>query len=197
MALPEVDMRAASCVLVILLVFIGTDGVARSDELPADAVRVVQDFEKGAMEIQRKADEEIQPLRKKAVEKLKVLQDKYCREARLDEALAIRDKIKEIKGIRPDPGQLRIESDDIGKVLHFEVVGDHQGTVWGSEVYTSDSRLAAAAVHAGVLKPGQKGVVTVRILPGQQIYRGTAANGVTSRDWGKWNLSFTVEKGRI
>ena len=190
-------MRAARCILLIMLVFIGTGGVVRSEELPADAVRVVRDFEKRAMAIHQKADDEIRPLRKKAIQKLKVLQDKYCREARLDEALAIREKIKEIKGIRPDPGQLRIEMADIGKVFHFEVVGNPQGTVWGSEVYTSDSRLAAAAVHAGVLPPGQKAVVTVRILPGQKSYRGTTANGVTSRNWGKWKLSFTVEKGRI
>ena len=190
-------MRAARYIALILLALIVTSGVVLSDELPADAVRVVKDFQKGAMEIQKKADEQIQPLRKKAILKLKALQDKYCREARLDEALAIREKIKEIKGILPDPGRLSIQPADIGKVLHFEVVGNPQGAVWGSEVYTSDSHLAAAAVHAGVLQPGQKGVVTVRILPGQQSYRGTAANGVTSRDWGKWNLSFTVEKGCI
>lgn len=190
-------MLAARYIPLILLVIIGTDGVVRSEELPADVVRVVRDFEKGAMEIQRKADDEIRPLRKKAIGKLKALQDKYCREARLDEALAVREKIMEIKGILPDPGQLRIGPVDIGKVLHFEVVGNPQGAVWGTEVYTSDSRLAAVAVHAGVLQPGQKGVVTVRILPGQKSYRGSTANGVTSRNWGKWKLSFTVEKGRL
>jgi hypothetical protein len=190
-------MRAARLIPLILFTLIGTDGVGLSEELPADAVRVVEDFHKGAMAIQKKADEEIQPLRKRAILKLKALQDKYCREARLDEALAIREKIKEIKGILPDPGQLRISPADIGKVFHFEVVGNPQGAVWGTEVYTSDSRLAAAAVHAGVLQIGQKGVVTVRVLPGQKSYQGSTANGVTSRDWGKWSLSYTVEKGRI
>lgn len=190
-------MRTMKCIPLILLALIGTDGVVLSDELPADVVRVVKDFEKGAMAIQKKADDEIRPLRKKAILKLKVLQDKYCREARLDEALAIREKIKEIKGILPDPGQLRIQPTDIGKALHFEVVGNPQGAVWGSEVYTSDSRLAAVAVHAGLLQPGQKGIVKVRILPGQKSYRGSTANGVTSRNWGKWTLSYTVEKSRI
>jgi hypothetical protein len=190
-------MRTPRHIALILLVLIGTGGLALADELPADANRVVKEFHEGAMAIQKKADAEIQPLRDKAIKKLKVLQDKYCREARLDEAVAIREKIKEIKGILPDPGQLRIGPADIGKVFHFEVVGNPQGAVWGSEFYTSDSRLAAAAVHAGVLQIGQKGVVTVRILPGQKSYRGTSANGVTSRDWGKWSLSYTVEKGRI
>jgi hypothetical protein len=190
-------MRATRYITLILLVLIGTAGMALSDELPADALRVVKDFHKGAMAIQKKADKEIQPLRDRAVQKLKALQDKYCREARLDEALAIREKIKEIKGILPDPGRLQIQVTDIGKVFHFEVVGNLQGAVWGTEVYTSDSRLAAVAVHAGLLQPGQKGIIKVRILPGQKSYKGTTANGVASRNWGKWNLSFTVEKGRL
>jgi len=190
-------MRTSRYISLILLVLIGTSGNARSDELPADAARVVLDFQKGAMAIRKKADLEIQPLRDRAVLKLKALQDKYCREARLDEALAIREKIKEVKGILPDPGRLQIQVTDIGKVFHFEVVGNPQGAVWGTEVYTSDSFLAAAAVHAGVLQTGQKGIVRVRVLPGQKSYQGSTANGVTSRDWGKWTVSFTVEKGRI
>lgn len=190
-------MRAARHIPVILLVLFVTAGTALSDDLPAEAARVVKDFQKGAMVIQAKADLEIQPLRDKAILKLKALQDKYCREAKLDQALAIREKIKEIKGILPDPGQLRIQVTDIGKVFHFEVVGNPQGAVWGTEVYTSDSRLAAVAVHAGLLQPGQKGIIKVRVLPGQKSYKGTTANGVTSRNWGKWTVSFTVEKSRI
>ena len=36
-------------------------------------------------------------------------------------------------------------------------VGATSGTVWGTHTYTDDSSLAAAAVHAGVLEPGQAG----------------------------------------
>jgi hypothetical protein len=183
--------------LVLLVIFLGPAGPAHGQELPEDAARVVRDFDREAMAVRAKIEAELQPLRKKAIRRLQKLQDKYCRAARLDEAVAIRDRIKEIKGIRPDPGQLRAEPGDIGKIMHFEVVGSTQGSVWGSEVYTSDSHLATAAVHAGVLRPGQKGVVTVRILPGQKSYRGTQANGVVSREWGKWGVSFTVEKARM
>ena len=190
-------MRAVRYISLILLVLFVTAGTALSDDLPAEAQRVVNDFQKGAAAIRKKADLEIRPLRDRAVLKLKALQDKYCREAKLDEALAIREKIKEIKGILPDPGKLHLQVTDIGKVFHFEVVGNPQGAVWGTEVYTSDSFLAAAAVHAGVLQNGQKGIVKVRVLPGQNSYKGSTANGVTSRGWGKWNVSFTVEKSRL
>ena len=190
-------MRAVRYIPLILLVLFVTAGPALSDDLPKEAQRVVKDFQKGSAAIQKKADQEIQPLRDRAVKKLKALQDKYCREAKLDEALAIREKIKEIKGILPDPGKLHLQVTDIGKVFHFEVVGNPQGAVWGTEVYTSDSFLAAAAVHAGVLQNGQKGIVKVRVLPGQNSYKGTTANGVTSRGWGKWTVSFTVEKSRL
>ena len=52
--------------------------------------------------------------------------------------------------------------------------------MWGTDVYTSDSTLATAAVHAGVLQPGQTGVVKVTILPGQAAYQGSTRNSVRS-----------------
>jgi hypothetical protein len=74
------------------------------------------------------------------------------------------------------------------------VTGSTDGGVWGSEVYTTDSSLAAAAVHAGVLKAGEKAVIKVRIIAGQKSYLATTHNGVTSQDWGPWTTSFTVER---
>src|SRR5262249_15208636 len=60
------------------------------------------------------------------------------------------------------------------------------GSVWGTDIYTDDSPLAAVAVHAGVLQVGQKGVVKVTILPGQQSYTGSTRNGVTTGNWKAW-----------
>ena len=39
--------------------------------------------------------------------------------------------------------------------LVCEVTGSSQGTVWGTDLYTDDSSIPAAAVHAGVLKDGE------------------------------------------
>src|SRR5262249_20100063 len=77
-----------------------------------------------------------------------------------------------------------------------EVTGRTAGPVWGTDVYTDDSILAAAAVHAGILQEGQTGVVKVTILPGQQSYQGTTRHGVASMPYLRWDGSFRVEAGR-
>jgi hypothetical protein len=66
--------------------------------------------------------------------------------------------------------------------------------VWGTKTYTTDSDLAMVAVHAGVLKPGETGVVKVTFYPGQKKYVGSVKNGVTSSNWGTFDLSFGVER---
>jgi hypothetical protein len=81
----------------------------------------------------------------------------------------------------------------VGKSFFIEVTGEVVGTVWGKDVYTDDSALGAAAVHAGVLRLGQRGVVKVTILPGQDCYLGCTRNGVTSSPYASWNGSFKVE----
>lgn len=64
--------------------------------------------------------------------------------------------------------------------------------VWGTDVYTDDSRLCTAAVHAGVI-PISGGPIVATILPGQDHYDATTQNGVTSLSYGSWNGSYSVE----
>jgi len=96
--------------------------------------------------------------------------------------------------VRPDPGNLLAFRSQTGKSFLFRVEGTTAGAVWGTGVYTDDSSLAAAAVHAGVLRPGQKGVVRVTILPGQPSYEGSLKNGVTTGSWKEHPGSFRVER---
>jgi predicted nucleic acid-binding Zn ribbon protein len=65
------------------------------------------------------------------------------------------------------------------------------GTVWGTGVYTTDSRICRAAVHAGAIPPSG-GTITVRPAPGMPAYVGSAANGITTANYGPWSASFTV-----
>jgi hypothetical protein len=169
---------------------------AKPEEVPAEARGVINLYEKAAATIRERAEAEIKPFREQAILKLKALQDQYCKAAKLNEALAIREAIRQVAGIRPDPGVLHLSPEDIGKTILFEATGSLQGSVWGSEVFTSDSHLGTAAVHSGVLKPGEVGVLKVRVLAGQKSYQATTSNGVTSQSWGPWNISFTVERSK-
>lgn len=79
----------------------------------------------------------------------------------------------------------------VGQSLQFSVTGSTSGSVWGTGIYTDDSSVAAAAVHAGVVAPGQTAEVTINIVDGQSSYVATTANGVSSRSWGSWGGSYS------
>jgi outer membrane protein OmpA-like peptidoglycan-associated protein len=66
------------------------------------------------------------------------------------------------------------------------------GYVWGHLVYTSDSRLCAAARHAGAVG-ANGGVVTVIPEAGRDLYSGTTQNGVTTLDYGSYGGSFRFQ----
>ncbi|HEY3496133.1 MAG TPA: LCCL domain-containing protein [Polyangiaceae bacterium] len=53
------------------------------------------------------------------------------------------------------------------------------GSVRGTGIYTDDSRICRAALHAGVI-PSGGGTVNYELVAGQSSYAGTTQNGVTS-----------------
>lgn len=65
------------------------------------------------------------------------------------------------------------------------------GSVWGSDAYTSDSNVCAAALHSGAVSPNG-GAVVLTGEAGQTSYDGSERNGITTRDWGSYGSSFTV-----
>lgn len=64
------------------------------------------------------------------------------------------------------------------------------GSVWGSGIYTDDSSICTAAVHAGLISRQRGGLVTIEILPGRSSYSGSNRNGVASGNYGVWSGSF-------
>jgi choice-of-anchor C domain-containing protein len=87
------------------------------DQLPSGAARRIKEFENDAEAIQKKADAEINVLRKKLIEELQALEKDYTKSGNLDAAIAIRDRIAQLKlaGLKnlivngsfedgPDPG---------------------------------------------------------------------------------------------
>lgn len=65
-------------------------------------------------------------------------------------------------------------------------------SVWGTDVYTSDSSICTAAVHFGVITMMEGGPVQVTAAPGRGGYPASRRNGVRSQSWGAWGASFTV-----
>lgn len=91
---------------------------------------------------------------------------------------------------RPEPGPGAMVGGPVmrrvgpgGGVMVFGA-GGFGDVVWGTDVYTIDSTLASVVVHAGLLKPGQTGVVKVKILGPQAGFKGSTRNGVTTMDFG-------------
>jgi archaellum component FlaG (FlaF/FlaG flagellin family) len=97
--------------------------------------------------------------------------------------------------INKDPGNIVSLRNNNGRIYSIRVTGTNQGSVWGGAdgVYTDDSRLGKAAVHAGLLKVGQEGIVKVYILPGQQKYTGNTQNGISTINYGSFSGSFRFE----
>ena len=97
----------------------------------------------------------------------------------------------------PDPGNLSsYTSPTIGSSLLFDVTGDSDGIVWGTDVYTNDSTLATVAVHAGVLKDGQRGLVRVTWVDTLNVaFTGSERNGVWSEAYGPWPVGYRLSRG--
>lgn len=84
----------------------------------------------------------------------------------------------------------------VGESIELEVTGQLTGSVWGDGVYTDDSTLGAAAVHAGLLKPGETGILRVTSMPGRPRYEGSTRNGVRSQSFAHWDGSYRLERVR-
>jgi hypothetical protein len=92
------------------------------------------------------------------------------------------------------PSSLRGIATIPGQVLIYQITGLTGGSVWGTDIYTDDSSIAAAAVHAGLLQPDETGTIMLTILAGRETYRGSARNGVASKDYPSWARSYTLQR---
>jgi hypothetical protein len=132
-----------------------------------EVTRIRQQAEGQVVEVENKAENRRRALLQQAVEQLEPLQKQFFRAGELGKALATLVQIQTLRGqaqnILPDPGNL-LGFAHVGKTYHFRVTGSNQGPLWGTDIYTADSCLAAAAVHAGALKPGEEAVVRVSVV---------------------------------
>jgi hypothetical protein len=81
----------------------------------------------------------------------------------------------------------------IGKTFYLRVHGEEHGSVWGTDTYTGDSSLAAAAVHAGAVDLGETAVVKVTVVEPLSQYFGSVRNGITSYSYGPFASAYRVD----
>jgi hypothetical protein len=58
--------------------------------------------------------------------------------------------------------------------------------VWGSGPYTLDSKIELAAVHAGVVQPGETKVVRIRVVSPPPTFDAGNQNGVPTAAYGAY-----------
>jgi hypothetical protein len=219
------------------------------DQLPEDAMKLVQKFEQQQADARKEMEARLGTQRDELVKQLQALQDSYTKAGKLDEAVAIRDRIRGLshgeaslygdswsyKEVPPE-GHLVLEAPQTNVgwarrgegfdwathgdafavfnandpikgaiqalrgqpassiVVEVEGADPRSGHVWGTDIYSDDSSVGAAAVHAGLLRPGEKGLIRVILLPGQVSYSGSERHGIKSENFGQWPGSFKLEK---
>jgi hypothetical protein len=97
---------------------------------------------------------------------------------------------EELRDAPPAPASLAAFQQQFGKEMTFTLTGFRPGpqqpSLWGTDVYTLDSNLAAAAVHAGIVQPGQTATVHVRIIQSPPQYVSSFRNGINSTAYGNF-----------
>ncbi len=83
--------------------------------------------------------------------------------------------------------------DKIGQRFTFACpAADYIGhRLYGTDIYTDDSCICIAGVHAGAI-PSSGGLVTIEIRGAQNSFQGSNRNGAVSNSFGGWPGSFVV-----
>ena len=89
------------------------------------------------------------------------------------------------------PGNMSAYQQQFGKEMVFAVTGftPTPGTnpnVWGTDLYTLDSNLAAAVVHAGLAKAGETVTVRLRVVQSPPQFVSSFRNNVNSSAYGAY-----------
>ena len=167
-------------------------------ERECEAIR--ERAETAVARIEQDATQKLAPLVRELVDGLRAMQERYTREGKLDEALAIRARIRQLRsdllGVRSDPGNLtEFGAGDIGRSVLFDVIGRTEGSVWGTDIYTADSRLSVVVVHSGTLREGERGLIRVTLLDGDgREYPGSTRHGIQSYDYAAYPLAYRVDR---
>ncbi len=82
-----------------------------------------------------------------------------------------------------------------GQTYTFECPADgSNNAIFGSDIYTDYSSICTAAVHMGIIKLTDGGIVTLEYRPGRPIYGSTVRNDVKSNTASESLRSFIIRK---
>ena len=90
------------------------------------------------------------------------------------------------------PANMLDLAEPLGATYYFRVLGLSEGPLWGTDIYTGDSLLGAAAVHAGLVKAGESAVIRVVCVPPPSAFTGCIRHGVTSHDFGRYGSAYRL-----
>jgi hypothetical protein len=68
------------------------------------------------------------------------------------------------------------------------------GSIWGTDVYTADSHVCRAAIHAGLIAEATGGELTVTLGGPMTAFTGSTRNGVTTAGYGAYEKTFRVSR---
>jgi len=88
------------------------------------------------------------------------------------------------------PSNFKAVADQSGTTTCSCPANAASGSVWGTDIYTTDSSICGAAVHAGAITKAKGGKVTVKGAAGCKSYKGSSRNSVGSSNWGSYEKSF-------
>lgn len=82
----------------------------------------------------------------------------------------------------------------VGATYYFRVIGVTEGQLWGTDIYSGDFNIGAAAVHCGLLKAGETGYLKVTVVTPPENFPSTTQNGVTSTEYGRYQYAWKLER---
>jgi hypothetical protein len=82
-----------------------------------------------------------------------------------------------------------------GQQVTYRCIAGTPGVVYGTDIYTGDSSICTAAVHAGKTTPAGGTDFIIEQVAGQAMYTASTRNGVMSRMWGAYDRSFRFVDG--
>jgi hypothetical protein len=169
-------------------------GVMTKEVMPTETHAIVTQYQKTYDSLSDEVIKNLVALNSKTAAELAPLQDKYMTEKKLDEAVAVRNAIRQLRATANYSSLKQLKTVEVGKKFKAKIIADGGGVIYGTDIYSSDSNPGTAAIHAGLLKEGEEAELEFEIVKGLESWPSTTRNGVTSWSYGPWPTGYRISK---